>query len=309
VNSAHPYRNPVVGWPSDIDSTDREEVLEYFRTFYAPNNCIIALVGDVKAADAIALVEKAFGPLAAKPLPRRRITEEVPLEGERRLRMRLEGSPRVTIAWPTVAEGHPDGPALDVAARVLSGTGGFGGGGFGRRGGGGGGGSGRLFKRLVAPAEGEGVAITASASHRSGRYPGQFQVSATPIPGSGLQEVEDALQAEVERLATDLAADEELEAVRNSLDAAWVRSLDSNSGIARSILEAEALAGDWTWWLERRERTKAVTAQDVKRVVETYVRPDARCVGWLESTGGGRRRGRPGVPSEAGSTGSDGGIR
>jgi len=307
VHAAHPYRNPVVGWPSDIDSTDREEVLEYFRTFYAPNNCVIALVGDVKAKDAIALVEKYFGALPSKPLPRRRITEEIPLEGERRLRMRLDSTPRVTIAWPTVAAGHPDEPALDVAARVLSGTGGFGGRGFGRRGGGGGGGTGRLFKGLVAPAGGEGVAIMAFASHRSGRYPGTFNASATPIPGNDLQSVEDALQSEIERLAKDPPTDEELEAVRNSLDAGWLRSLDSNSGIARGILEAETLAGDWRWWLERREQTKAVTAADVTRVIDAYLRRDARCVGWLEGTGRGRGRGA--FPTEAGSTGNDGGGR
>lgn len=297
IHGAHPYRNPVVGWPTDIDATSRAEVLEYFKTFYAPNNCIIALVGDVRAEEAITLVGRYFGSLPAKPQPRRRITEDLPLEGERRLRMKLDAAPQVTIAWPTVPTGHPDAPALTVASRVLSGTGGFGGGrgGGGRRGGGGGGGgTGRLFRKLVAPDGGEGVAITASAFHRGGRYPGTFVATAAPVPGRGLEAAEAALQAEVSRLVDEPPTDEEMQRVRNALDAAWVRSLQSNSGIAGAILGAEHLAGDWRWWLRERELTKAVTADDVARVVGKYLKADARCVGWLEGTRAAGREPRGG---------------
>jgi predicted Zn-dependent peptidase len=308
-HAAHPYRNPVVGWPTDIDGMSRAEVLEYFKTFYAPNNCIIALVGDVKAADAIALVEKYFGSIPSKPQPRRRITEEPPMEGERRLKMKLDAAPQVAISWPTVATGHPDAPALSVAARVLTGTGGGGFGG-GRFGGGGGGGTGRLFKCLVAPPEGRGIAINAFAMHRGGRYPGAFGASATPVPGQDLAELEEALLAEVERLAKEPPTEEELARVRNALDAGWVRSLESNPGIAGAILEAEALAGNWKWWLQERELTKEVGAQDVKRVVETYLSRDARCVGWLEGTRApGGPQGRGARPTEAGAPGGRGGVR
>ncbi len=308
IRAAHPYRNPVVGWPSDIDGMSRAEVLEYFKTFYAPNNCIIALVGDVKAADAIALVEKYFGSIPSKPQPRRRVTEEPPMEGERRLKMKLDAAPQVAISWPTVAEGHPDAPALSVASRVLTGSGGFGGGRFG--GGGGGGGTGRLFKRLVAPPEGRGIAINAFAMHRGGRYPGVFAATATPVPGQGLEEIETALLAEVERLAKEPPTEEELARVRNAIDAGWVRSLESNPGIAGAILEAEALAGDWKWWRRERELTKAVTTQDVKRVVETYLVKGSPCIGWLEGTRSpGSPRGRGARPTEAGAPGGNGGVR
>ncbi|HKB17153.1 MAG TPA: pitrilysin family protein, partial [Planctomycetota bacterium] len=306
--AAHPYRNPVVGWPSDIDTLSRAEVLDYFKTFYAPNNAILALVGDVKASDAIALVEKYFGSIPSKPQPRRRITEEPPMEGERRLKMKLDSAPQVAISWTTVAAGHPDGPALSVASRVLTGSGGFGGGRFG--GGGGGGGTGRLFKRLVAPPEGRGIAINASAMHRGVRYPGAFAVTATPVPGQDLEELENALRAEVERLAKEPPTEEELARVRNALDAGWVRSLESNSGIAGAILGAEALAGDWHWWLRERELTKAVTAEDVKRVVEKYLLGGSPCVGWLEGTRSpGSPRGRGGRPADAAAPGGNGGVR
>ena len=295
IYGAHPYRNPVVGWPTDIDATSRAEVLEYFKTFYAPNNCIIALVGDLKADDAIALVGKYFGPIPAKTQPRRRITVDMPLEGERRLKMKLDAAPQVTIMWPTVATGHADGPALSVASRILTGTGGGFGGGGGRRGrGGGGSGTGRLFRRLVAPDAGEGVAISATAFHRGGRYPGTFVLTATPAPGRALDAVEAALQDEIERLAKEPPTDDEIQRVRNSLDASWVRSLQSNSGIAGAILTAEHLAGDWHWWLKERELTKAVTAADVVRVTEKYLKRGACCVGVLEGTRAPRASARPG---------------
>jgi predicted Zn-dependent peptidase len=305
LRSAHPYRNPVVGWPSDIDGMSRAEVLDYFKTFYAPNNCIIALVGDVKAADAIELVEKHFGSIPPKAQPRRRITEEPPIEGERRLVMKLDASPQVSISWLTVATGHPDAPALSVAARVLSGSGGFRGGRG--RGGGGGGGSGRLYKGLVDPPGGEGIAIQASAFHRGGRYPGAFTAMATPVPGQDLAALEEALQSEIERLAKEPPTDEELGRVRNALDASWVRSLESNSGIAGAILEAEALADDWRWWLRERELTKAVTAADVQRVIQQYLGRGARCVGWLEGTRASPP-GRRGRPAEAAAA-AEGGAR
>ena len=295
IYGAHPYRNPVVGWPTDIDATSRAEVLEYFKTFYAPNNCIIALVGDLKADEAIALVGKYFGPIPAKTQPRRRITDDMPLEGERRLR---DEARRRAAGDDHVAHGR------NRTCRRACALGGFPhphgngrrfGGGGGRRGrGGGGSGTGRLFRRLVAPDGGEGVAISATASHRGGRYPGTFVLTATPAPGRALDAVEAALQDEIERLAKEPPTDDEIQRVRNSLDASWVRSLQSNSGIAGAILTAEHLAGDWRWWLKERELTKAVTAADVVRVTEKYLKRGACCVGMLEGTRATRASARPG---------------
>jgi predicted Zn-dependent peptidase len=291
---AHPYRQPVVGWSSDIDSTVRSEVLDYFRTFYAPNNCIAVLVGDLDPQKTIALVEKYFGPIPAKPQPRRRITEEPPQTGERRVAMSLDAAPSLSMAWHVPAQGHPDAPALTVASQILSGSGGGGFGGGGPRGRGrGGSATGRFQRKLVQEQQ---VALNAMAMSRPGRYPGLFTASATPAPGKSLDDLEKAVLAEVERLATDAPTEEELGRVRNAVEAMGVRQLSSNMGIANAIASAEALSGDWHWLDKERELLRAVTAEDVQRVVKTYLTKDNRTVGQLIGRGerqepGARRAG------------------
>jgi len=281
--TAHPYRNPVVGWSSDIDATVRAEVLEYFRTYYAPNNCVAAIVGDIRPPEVIALLERTFGKIPAKAPPRRNITEEPAPTGERRFTMTRDAAPQLRISYPAPAAGHADAPALTVAARVLSGSGGgFGGGGGGRRGGRGGGGTGRLFKSLVLE---KIVALNASANVGFGRYPGLFSLSATPAPGIPLADLEKELDALIAGFASEPPTDEELARVRNAEDAGFVRRLRSNNGIAGAIARAETLAGDWQYLLKERDAVKAVTAEDVARVAREYLVPGRRTVGWLESAG------------------------
>jgi predicted Zn-dependent peptidase len=293
--TAHPYRNPVVGWSSDIDATVRAEVLDYFKSHYAPNNAIAVLVGDIDVPRTIALMEKHFGPIPAKPAPRRNVTVEPEQKGERRLAMELDAAPALTIGWHVPAAGHDDGYALTVASRVLSGSGG--GFGRGRRGGGGGGGSpGRLQKRLV---QRDKIALNASAFSRPGKYPGLFTATATPAFGHSLDELENAVLAEIEGLATERPTDEELARVRNAIDAQAIRTLTSNTGIASALAQAEALAGDWRYVDVERARLKAVTADDVARVVRTYLVATNRTVGHLMGT-------RPAQSRQASSSAGEG---
>ncbi len=284
--SAHPYRNPTVGWASDIDSTVRSEVLEFFKTYYAPNNCIAILVGDVDPKRTIALVEKYFAPIPAQREPRRRITEEPKPLGERRLEVSADAAPQVMIAYPMPAAGAADSFPLRIAARLLSGGGGFGGfrGGAGR---GGGGGTGRLFRHLVVEKQ---VAVNASASARAQQYPGQFTLSGSPAPGRSLEDLEAALDEEVEKLASEPASDDELARIRNGLDGEWVRRLTSNSGLASAIAEAEGVAGDWKYLLAEQQKLKAVTAADVQAATRKWLAHERRVVGLLRSERGGRSR-------------------
>ena len=303
--TAHPYRQPVVGWPSDIDSTVRSEVLAYFKTFYAPNNCVAALVGDIDVPATIALMERYFGDIPAAALPRRDITTEPTQAGQRQIAMTLDAAPSLTLGWHVPAQGHADSYALTIAGRILSGSGGGGFRGGGRRGGGGG--SGRFDRELV---RGQRVALNARASSRPGLYPGLFTVTATPASGVSLEELKDAVLAELARLAVDPPTDDELARVRNSIDASAIRSLTSNNGIARAIAEAEAVAGDWHYIEVERERLRAVTPEDVARVVLTYLNDTNLTVGLLEGTQedqrGGSGRGR-GPGRGAGSQGEGGG--
>ena len=264
---AHPYHNPVIGWPSDIDSQRREEVLRYFKTFYAPNNCIAAIVGDIDPDKTMAIMEKYFGPLPAQPLPRREISQEPQQQGERRISMALDAQPRLYIGYHIPQIGHEDTYALDVLASLLSGVTGQ------SR-------TGRLYKSLVLEKK---VALHGDADAQTNLYPNLFVITATPAQGKSVGEVEKAIYEEISRLQKEPPTEEELTRVRNAVDATMIRSMRSNFGLAFSIATAQHLAGTWRYILTERDKVKAVTAEDVQRVAKKYFGEENRTVAELHS--------------------------
>jgi len=287
---AHPYRNPVIGWPSDIGRLRREEVLQYFKTYYAPNNAIAAIVGDIDPDKTYALMEKYFGPIPAQPIPPRNIPEEPAPRGERRVVMEADAQPRLYVGWLTPAIGHPDGFALDVLAQVWTGSGGGG------HGYGGGSPTGRLYKALVLDRK---LALSVDAGNNTSLYPNLFLVTATPAEGKSVEELEKAIYEEMAKIATAPPTDEELTRIRNGVDASMIRSLRSNSGIARMIASVEHLAGSWRYILSEREKLKAVTAEDVQRVAKQYFTSKNRTVAELRPKSGGEAAEEEGGPGPA----------
>ncbi|MCH7978203.1 MAG: insulinase family protein, partial [Acidobacteria bacterium] len=264
---SHSYRNPVIGWAGDLDNMTREEVLEYFKTFYAPNNAIAAIVGDIDPDKTMAIMEKYFGPLQAQTLPRRSITEEPRQRGERRVTISLDAQPQMHIGYHIPQIGHEDSYALDVLGQLLSGVS------RGSR-------TGRLYKSLVLEKK---VALRASAGPMTSLYPSLFVFSATPARGKSSQELEEAIYEEIGKLQQEPPSEEELTRVRNAVDASAIRSLRSNFGIARVIAASEHLAGSWRYVLTEREKMKAVTAEDVQNVAKKYFAEENRTVAELKS--------------------------
>jgi len=282
---AHPYRNPVIGWPSDIDRLRREEVLQYFKTYYAPNNAIAAIVGDIDPDKTYALMEKYFGPIPAQPIPPRSIPDEPAPRGERRVTMEADAQPRVYIGWHTPAIGDPDGYALDVLAQVWTGSG------RGSR-------TGRLYKSLVLDRK---LALNVGAGNNTSLYANLFIVTATPAEGKTVEELEKAIYEEMAKIETEPPTDEELTRIRNGVDASMIRSLRSNSGIARMIASVEHLAGSWRYLLTEREQMKAVTAEDVQKAARKYFTPVNRTVAELRPKSGddaAEEEGGPGPAAE-----------
>jgi predicted Zn-dependent peptidase len=259
---AHPYRNPVIGWESDIANFRREEVLDYFKTFYAPNNAIVAIVGDVNPDKTVALLEKYFGVIPPQPQPRRHIPDEPPQQGERRVVVSFDAQPQFYIGYHVPPVGHEDGYALDVLSSILSGPT------RGSR-------TGRLYKSLVLDKK---VALGASAGSSSQLYPSLFVIDATPAQGKTTAEVEAAIYEEIEKLQKEPPTEEEMTRVRNAADASFVRALRSNMGIARIICYVEYVAGSWKYLFTEREKLKAVTAEQVQEVAKKYFSPQNRTV-------------------------------
>ena len=259
--AAHPYRNPVIGWPSDVDGLLRPDALRFFKTFYAPNNAVAVLVGDLDPERTARIIEDQFGSIPAQPLPELRNTQEPPQRGERRVSVRFDAQPRMMIGYHIPALGHPDTYALQVAATIM--------------------GSGRTSRFYRGLIDGKRVAthIDPSISHL--RDPGLLTISATPRAPHTVEELEKEIYAEIEQLKESAVSESELQRVRNRLEADLIRSLRSNASLAAHLGDAQAMASDWRYLLESRKRLKAVTAEEVQRVVKSYLTPENRSVAIL----------------------------
>ena len=262
--AVHPYRNPVIGWPSDIDRLLRPDALRHFKTFYAPNNAVLVLVGDLDPEHTVRIIEEQFGSIPPQPLPEPHITQEPPQRGERRASVRFDAQPRFMIGYHIPAMGHPDHYALQVAAAVM---------GRGR--------TSRFYRSLI---DGKRLAASIDVSVSPLRDPGLLTISATPRSPHTPEELEKEIGAEIERLKGAAVTDQELLRVRNQLEADLVRSLRSNASLAAELGNAQAMAGDWRYLLESRKRLKAVTADDVLRVVKSYLTLENRTVATLLPT-------------------------
>lgn len=273
---ASPYSWPVIGWPSDLNSITRDEAMEYFDTYYAPNNLVAALVGDFEVEQVKTLANKYFGRLqrnAREPGAVR--TREVEQQAEQRLSGQAETRPQATIRFHTVPDAHVDEPPLIVLSSLLNGR------------------TGRLYKSLVLEKQ---VAVQAGAGVDGRKYDGSFQISGVAAPGSTPEDVEKALLEELERIAAEPVGERELQKVKNQQLAGDFRKLQSKFGLMLQLLTYEAL-GEWENINVFSDRIQAVTPEDIQRVAKQYFTETNRTVALYytrEGTGppGGRRGGR-----------------
>jgi len=252
-----PYSWPIVGWPSDLEGITREEALTFFGLYYAPNNLTAALVGDFDPAEAKALAEQYFSRLPrgdrAAPQPR---TREMPQLGEKRMHAYAETNPQVTIRYHSVPDGHVDEPALVVLGQLLNGR------------------TGRLYKALVEDQE---VATSASGGQAGFKFEGMFELRGTAKDGRTPEDVEQALNAEIERLMTEPVEPRELQKVKNQNAASNFRELRSNFFLMYSLLVRDSNRG-WETINTDSPLYEAVTADDIRRVANTYFAPENRAV-------------------------------
>lgn len=254
---ASPYNWPVVGWMSDLQTVLREDVEAYYRSHYSPTNAVVTIVGDVKADEVFALCEQYFGGIPAQPLPAPVVTQDAPQRGERRVDVMFDASPMASIWWHTPAIGHPDIPALDIASSILS---------TGR--------TSRFFKNIRQARIGQASAGVDAQT----RYPGTFSVDIQPFGDHSLREVEDSVYAEIERMKTTSVTEFEIEKVVNQGDAALVRSLDNNMGLAFRLANSETLTGNWRYFVDYQESLRKVTPADIMRVMNKYLTRENRTV-------------------------------
>jgi predicted Zn-dependent peptidase len=253
---SHPYRWPVIGWPSDIRMYSLEQANDFYETYYAPNNLTAALVGNFDVAEVKDLAERYFGRLERRPPPPPVVTLEMEPLAEKRLSAECDCQPQVEMRYHTVPFRHADSYALDVTAQLLNGR------------------TGRLYESLVLDDE---IASSAGAGQNSLEYAGSFSFFAESKGDATPAELEAALEEEIAKLQNELVSDEELEKVKNQITADLYRRLQSPFFLLLQLLFYDGL-GDWQYLNDVGDKLLAVTAEDVQRVSQTYFEPERRAV-------------------------------
>jgi zinc protease len=265
---AHPYRTPVIGWMNDLVNMTVADAREFYQRWYAPNNAMLVVVGDVQPEEVQKLAAEHFGKHARQTLPVRKNHVEPPQLGPIQLTVRAPAElPYVLMAYRAPALREPEKEwepyALEMLANVLNGNE-----------------AARLNRSLVRT---ERVASSASATYDGvGRGPGMFYLSVTPSQGRTVQEAEQALRREIAKLIEEGVTEDELKRVRSQAVASHVFQRDSMYFQAQQIGAIE-MAG-----LTHRvadifvEKLKAVTADQVREVAKKYLIDDALTVAYLD---------------------------
>jgi predicted Zn-dependent peptidase len=254
------YKHSVIGSIEDLNAASVDDVATFFKTYYAPNNAALSIVGDVDTKQTMALVEKYFGTIARQPQPKRPDLTEPPHTAERRstLEDSLARLPRIDIVWITPPAGSPEGDALDVLSWVLS---------SGR--------SSRLNQNVVREKE---LATSASAFNPDSRGPGLFQMTATVAPGRKVEDVEAALYEEIEKIKSGPIADWEIEKAHNYARRQQAAAVTSSVQRAIQLAEYAMFYDNPNLINTRTDRILKVTAADVQRVAQKYLTKENRSV-------------------------------
>ncbi len=264
--TASPYKWPVVGWMSDLQTIDPKELETYHRRYYAPNNATAVVVGDISATQVEAMAKRYFGSIPGQEQPPRVETREPEQKGERRVVVEHTANPMLMIGWHKPTYPEPDAVTFQVLQNVL-----------------GGGRTSRLYKTVY-----EKKQLTAQPpSVYAGpgqRYENLFIIQAEPRHPNTLEDVEKAIYEEVELLKKEPVSDRELERIKNQIDAGRIRQMGSNIGIAFQLALGQVFMGDWRFMFRYYDRIKEVTAAEVQAAAQKYLTVKNRTVGYRVKT-------------------------
>lgn len=262
-------RQPTVGWMRDLQALTLEDLQHWYKTWYAPNNATLVIVGDVEPAAVKALVEKYFAGIPSQELPKVVVPRELDTPGERQLTLRLPGKVPALYVGFNVPSRHTAQPGEAEALHLLAGVldGGF---------------SARLETRLVR--EQRVAAAVSSGYDPFARGDALFVVTAVPAPGKSMDEVQAAVLAEVEKLKTEPVTPLELQRVYASLLAEDVFSRDSLSEQASSMGQLESVGSSWRMLDEWPQALRAITPASVQHAAVRWLVPARRTLLRLEPT-------------------------
>ncbi len=264
--TAHPYRQPTVGWPSDLKAFSATDAAAFFKKYYVPSNMVIAVVGDVKASEVLAVMEKYFGRLPKAPAPEPLRTIEPPQKAERLVVLHEKSQPVYLEGYHRPAVIDPDDSVYDVIEMLLS---------TGR--------TSHLYRSLVRDKK-----IAAVAQGFNGfpgvKYPNLFTFFAITTPGHTPAEITLAIFQELDKLKNEDVSADELQSVKTRVKAALLRQLDNNSGLALNLALAQTELGDWRELFRQIDRIDKVTAADVRRVANQTFNVNNRSIAYIDNS-------------------------
>lgn len=270
----HSYHHEVIGDEVDLETMTRDDLYGHYRKYYAPNNAIIVVAGDFETDKMLARIQELFGGIPAGEPIEPVVRKEPPQKGERRVVVNGPGDTAyLEFAYRAPAATDPDFYPLALLNAAFSGGSslGFFGSGTTNK-------SSRLYKALVATDLAAGV----SGGVAPTIDPYLYGISAVVRPGRTLAEVEAALDAEIERLATEPITQAELDKALKRAKVQMVMAAESVTGQGQTLGMAEATTGDYAWFENTLEQINKVTLDDIERVRRQYLRKQNRTVGWYE---------------------------
>lgn len=250
--TSHPYGVPVIGWESDIQNLTKSVTEKFLKTYYAPNNAIMGIAGDINPKKVIQLIEKYFGDIPSQPPPPPVISIEPEQKGMRRVEVIHDAEPQFIMGYHKPTLPAHDDYVFDVIDSILS---------NGR--------TSRLYKSIVLEKQ---IATSVGTFGAPGsKYRNLFIFTGTPRYPHTVLELEKAIEEEIEKIKTEPVTRQELQKVINQMEAGLIRGLKSNSGMASKLIYYEAVAGDWRYFLTHIEKIKQITAEDIMKTAQKYL--------------------------------------
>jgi zinc protease len=261
----HPYRRPVVGWMEDIEKLTRQDLVDFYKLYYAPNNAFVVVVGDFSTDEILPKIRNAFGKIARDADAPKVSVQEPEQQGERRVILKKEAElPFLLMFYHAPNLQSADSFALDVISVVLAG-----------------GRSARLYHELVY--EKRMVRGVDADYSRVSVDPMGFSITAQLLPGIQPANVEREIYGSLEKIKSELITERELQKAKNQIEAAFIFDQDSIFGQAMKLGYYE-ITGGWRQLDTYLDGIRKVTREDIRRVARQYLDGDRRTVGTLIPT-------------------------
>jgi predicted Zn-dependent peptidase len=267
---AHNYGRSSIGWPSEVSQINATEAMDFHKKYYVGANIVVAVVGDVKASEALPMLERYFSKIPAGPKPEEMTTVEPKQFAEKTVAIREQTQPFYLEGYHRPDYRSPDAEVYDAITDIMS---------DGR--------VSRLYRSLVRDQE-----IAAEAEGFSpfpgDKYPGLFAFYAVPLPGHTPAEMRDAIHKEIDKLKAADVTDEELAMYKTRTRADLLRGLADNQGLANSLAQYQTRYGDWRELFLQLDKVDKVTKADIRRVANEVFIPSNRTESWIETEAVGK---------------------